>query len=476
MFTHLYRLLGFSKSDESSRQLETRGASTVSLSLVAAVGVFGFFGSHFHGGLVAVMIGTVVWEFIKRMDQGLPLMQVTALIAVIQWLVGPWLTFNVDLFYSTYGMRVDDTEYYSYALPGTAAFVLGLLSVGVSVRQKSLLAVVDRTKFVEIGILLGFLGLFGGFLGVLLPKSVAFIFYLVSQLRYVAAIYFLFSTSRLKWLLAVLAVAPLFTGSAASGMFHDLLLWMGIVLCYWYAAQKRRMWLSLLLITVGFSVVFTVQGIKGSYRAKIWNGVNSSMVEEIRDFWAKPELVSSDENLATAITRINQGWIVAAIMSYVPQYEPYAEGETLADALVAAFVPRILFDGKASAGGQINFSRFTGLPITGDTSMGLSLLGEAYANFGPRAGLGLMFIMGVGFACSYGLCLVFSLRHPTFYFWIPLIFCQVIKAETDLLTVLNHITKGSVGAVGLYWLIGVKFFRLDPAVDSVGKDLCQPLD
>jgi hypothetical protein len=108
--------------------------------------------------------------------------------------------------------------------------------------------------------------------------------------------------------------------------------------------------------------------------------------------------------------------------------------------------------------------------------MGMSLLGEAYANVGPKAGLGLMFIMGLGFAGSYGLFLIFSLRHPTFYFWIPLIFCQVLKAETDLLTVLNHITKGSVGAVSLYWLIGVKFFHLDPAVDSAAKDLRQPLN
>jgi hypothetical protein len=475
MLSYFYRLLGFSRSSQRSRHLKTRGASTLSLVLVAAAGLFGFFASSSHGVIVAVMTGIVFWEFIRRLDQGLPLMQVTAVLAVVQWLVGPWLTYNVDFFYSTYGMRVDSVDYFGYALPATAAFVFGLLLVGVSVRQESLLAGLDRSKFLEIGMLLCFLGILGGSLGGLFPKSVAFIFGLVSQLRYVGALYFLFSTCRIKWLLAVLAVVPLFTGAAATGMFHDLLLWMGIIICYWYAAKKRRIWLTLALVTVGSFAAFTTQGIKASYRAKVWKGENASMLDEIRVFWASPELVFSDETLANGIVRINQGWIVAAIMSYTPQYEPYAEGETLTDALVAAFLPRFLFEGKASSGGQVNFSRFTGLPMSEGTSMGMSLLGEAYANLGPNIGVVLMFFMGVGFATSYGLCLIFSVRHPSFYFWIPLIFCQVVKAETDLLTVLNHITKGSVGALGLYWLIGVKLFRFS-RVDSATKDSCQSSD
>jgi hypothetical protein len=108
--------------------------------------------------------------------------------------------------------------------------------------------------------------------------------------------------------------------------------------------------------------------------------------------------------------------------------------------------------------------------------MGLSLLGEAYANFGPRLSLFLMFFLGAGLAFCHGLFLTFSLRHPTFYFWIPLIFCQTIKAETDLVTVLNYVAKAPVVAVGLYWLICVKLFHFVPGVDSTTKDKGRPMD
>jgi hypothetical protein len=470
MLDTLYSLLGFSRRIDHSQKLETQGASAVSVALVVSVGFFGFFGNHSHGMLVAVMTGTILWEFMKRVDQGVPLMHVAALLSVLQWLIGPWLTYNIDIDYSTYFMRVDSIEYFSYALPATAAFIVGLLLAGGSVRQKSLLADVDNSKFVEVGILLVFLGFLGGFLIGLLPKNVGFILLVVSQLRYVAAIYFILSTGRFKWLLAVLAIMPLFTSSAESGMFHDLLIWTGIIFCYGYAAEKRRVWLTVLLIIVFSFSVFTIQGIKQSYRDKVWNGMDGSLVDEVKAFWVNPELAFSDEILSNGIMRLNQGWIVAAIMSNVPELEPYAKGDTLSDALIAALVPRVLYEGKASAGGQVNYRRFTGLPLSDNTSMGMGLIGEAYANVGPRGGLILMFLFGLGLAISYRLFSIISLRYVTFYFWIPLIFAQVVKAETDLVTILNHVVKGSVLTVAMYWLVCVKFLRVTPALDFSSRD------
>jgi hypothetical protein len=441
----------------------------MSLILVAVAGLCGLCGILYYGGLVAVLVGVTFWEFCRRIDQGLPLMQVAAVLAVMQWLVGPWLTYNVPLYYSTYDMRVEEAEYYAYALPATSAFVLGLLMFGVSVRQKGLLANLDRSNFVEIGIVLSLMGFLGGFLMGILPTNVAFLLFLISQLKYVGSLYFLFSTSSLKWLFAVISVAPLFTGSAESGLFHDLVLWIGILICYWYATEKRRTWVTLSLLTVGSLLLLTLQGVKRSYRDKVWNGESGSMLDEFGDFWADPKLGFSDDTLANMIIRVNQGWIVAAIIYHVPQIEPYADGKTLSDSVIAALVPRVFYEGKASAGGQQRFRQFTGLPISDNTSMGLSTLGEAYANFGPRGGLPLMFFLGIGLTFSYGLCLRFSLRHVTFYFWIPIIFCQVIKAETDLVTILNHISKGSVVAIGMYWLICLKLFGIDSAGAPAAK-------
>ena len=443
-------------------QLENRGAHPVSLLIVALVGWLGYTtGILFETTLIVIMTGVVVYEFVKRLDQGLPLMQVAALLAVMQWLVGPWLSYYVDLDYIFYFMRGDSATYFSYAFPGTAAFVLGLLAVGVSPRQRVLLRKVDHARFVEVGMILALIGFAGGLGEKLVPGGLGFVFFLVSQLRYVATLYFVFSRHPLRWLFAGLSVLPLFTGSTEMGMFHDLLLWMGILVCYWYALKRRRLWITLVTLVVGFAVVFTIQGIKKNYRDKVWNEEKGSLTEEVGYFLSNPHEMFSRETLSNAVIRINQGWIISAILQNVPSSEPYAMGDTIGDAVSASLLPRMLVRDKTTAGGQVNFRRFTGLPIADTTSMGLSLLGEAYANVGPVAGVLVMLLFGGFMSLSYGLCLVWSVKHPTFYFWIPVIFCQTIKAETDLVTVLNHITKGSIVVFGMYWLICI---QLLPAV------------
>lgn len=456
MFSNIRQLIGVNRSKGSLRQLEPRGAHHVSLATLVVIGLLGYKGIPFNGILVLVMFGVTLYEFIKRMDQGLPLMQVAALLSVLQWIVGPWLTYNIDMEYSTYGMRVDSNTYFSYAFPGTAAYSLGLLAVGESVRQRGLLRKVDRSQFFQLGMILAIFGLAGGLGAKLLPGGLVFVCYLISQLRYVAALYFVFSRHPLRWLFAGLSVLPLLTGSAETGMFHDLLLWMGILTCYVYAMKKRKLWITVLFVIFGLAAAFTIQGIKQSYRDKVWNDQEGSLVEEIKQFWSSPNTRFDEATLTNAIVRINQGWIIAAILENVPLREPYARGDTLNDAATAALIPRLFSEDKVSAGGKVNFRRFTGLPLSDTTSMGLSLLGESYANVGPEVGVFLMLLFGVLMSLSYGLCLLWSVKHPTFYFWIPVIFCQTIKAETDLVTVLNHIIKGSIVIFGMYWLICIQ--------------------
>jgi hypothetical protein len=470
MFSYITTLFGSAKSRQGTRQLEFGGAHRISLILLIIVGLLGFKELPYPGVLVCILLGVTSYEFVKRMDQGLPLMQVAAVLAVLQWVVGPWLTYNVDFFFSTYIMRVESFTYFAYAIPGTAAFVVGLLSVGVGARQRGLLSKADRSQFVVIGLILATLGFAGGLAEKLLPGGgLTFVFYLMSQLRYVAALYFLFSGSPLRYPLAGMSLLPLLTGSAESGMFHDLMLWMGIVGCYWYAMKKHQIWLTVIFLIIGFAAGFTLQGIKKGYRDKLRNDDKVSMMDEAKDFLANRNSMFGEENLSNAIIRINQGWIVAAIMQNVPSSEPYAMGDTLGEALSAALIPRVIDSDKTKAGGQVNFRRFTGLPLWDDTSMGLSLLGEAYANVGPEWGIALMLLFGGGMSLVYALCLSWSVTHPTFYFWIPVIFCQTIKAETDLVTVLNHITKGSIVVFGLYWIICIQFLPTANARKTAGR-------
>jgi hypothetical protein len=163
------------------------------------------------------------------------------------------------------------------------------------------------------------------------------------------------------------------------------------------------------------------------------------------------KMFTDDEYMAEMNTRLNQGWIISAIIDNVPQNEPYANGETIVEALSASFVPRFLAPEKKIAGGRENFERFTGLPLGQNTSMGTSVIGEAYANFGAFGSWVFMFFWGLFLAGIFNLLVRYGKKEPLIYVFLPLIFLQVVKAETELYVVLNHFLKSIVLVFVLLW-------------------------
>lgn len=435
--------------------LARRGAHGWSLGLLVAVGVLGWLQVASNLLLVVVLLSVTLYEFEKRIDQGLPLMQIAALLGVLQWLVGPALSFKTDLVQGRYAMYVAEDAYFGFALPGTAAYVFGLLWAGFSMRQRNLLRQVPRSGFVQVGLALVAVSVVAEILGGFLPGAFAFLFLLLSQLRYVAVLYFLFSGSPYRWLLIAPIPLILLKQTAESAMFHDMLLWAGMLFCYWFALRPRNPLFKGVVLSFAAALAFTIQGIKPDYRAEVWQGEEASLVEAVFSFWSDDRRVLDESMFANVITRLNQGWIISAVIAQVPETEPHANGETLADAFVAAFLPRILAPNKVEAGGQENFRRFTGLRLGEGTSMSISPLGEAYANFGRGGGVVTMLAFGAALSLSYALCIRWAVRYPDFLFWIPLIFYQAIKAETEFATVLNQITKGAVVAFGLHWVLRV---------------------
>ncbi len=431
--------------------LEYRGASASSLALVAIAGMLGLSQSVDNKISVLLLLGVVLFEFQKRIDQGLPLAQLAALLGVLQWTLGPLLSFRTGLVEGRYAMYTDEANYFSYALPGAAAYVIGLLGIGSSVRQRELMKGVKVEHFMAIGLALNAVALAARWAAPRVPGGLSFAVHLLSQVGYVGVLYILFSGHPHRWRWIFLSLLPLFKSTGESAMFHDIILWLMLLFCYWYGTRSRTGPEKAFFFVAGMLAVFTIQGIKADYRAKVWNGVEASLTETVYDFWTKSNPFESDVVLSNVVTRLNQGWIISAVLSNVPALEPYAEGETLVDALTAALVPRFLMPDKVTAGGQVNFRRFTGLGLESGTSMAVSPLGEAYANFGREGGVALMLGFGLAFAAFYAFCLRYVLKDASFLFWIPLIFYQAIKAETEFVTVLNQVTKGAVVAFALHW-------------------------
>jgi len=437
--------------------LEQRSASTYGLVLVVVAGLLGATQAISNILTVTVVAAVVIYEFQKRLDQGVPLLQLTALIATMQWLVGPVLAYNNDYQYGKYSMYVSESVYFEYALPGTALYVAVMLAVGASIRQRELLQTLDRSNFVKIGFFLNIVSLAASILAPRFGGTVQFLLFLLSQARYVGAIYFLLSNHPLRYIFAAGSFSFLLIGSLSVGMFHDMLLWLAVIFCYWFARKKWVLHTKLIVLSTAGLMLFGIQVVKQDYRAQLRRGETPSFAAMFISYLTPQGKGWDDASLANAISRLNQGWIISAIMDNVPAEVPFADGETIKDAVVSAVLPRVLAPDKKEAGGRENFIRFTGLLLGEGTSMGISPLGEAYANFGVFGGCLLMMGFGALFAFSFKLALVFVARNPSFFFWLPMVFYQSIKAETELVVVLNQITKGAIVAYVLYKFTDINF-------------------
>ena len=433
--------------------LEKRSGSGVGIVAIVLLGFLGFTQIFPNGLLVYPILLIIGYEFQKRLDQGVPLLQLTSLIAVLQWLVGPLLSYAYGNMGDRYTMYVPEPEYFQFAIPGTAFFVAVMLSTGASVKQTNPLQMVDRRNFFAIGFFLNVVATVATLVAPRVGGGLQFALFLTSQLRYVGAIYFMFSRSKLRLLFAAGSCVQLVSNSVAEGMFHDLILWVALLFCYWFAQRKWTLSVKLSLLLVAAISLFSIQVVKQEYRLLKARGENPSLVGMIISYMTPGGKAWDTSVISLAITRLNQGWIISAIMKNVPENVPFAEGETIQEAFFVSAVPRFLFPDKATAGGLKNFRKYTGLVIDDGTTFGLSPLGEAYLNYGVVGGIGFMLVFGGCFAIFYYGTLRFALKQPTFLFWIPLIFYQAMKAETELLVILNQLIKGSMVAFGGYYAV-----------------------
>ena len=431
--------------------LERYGASATSIAVLLATAVAGYL-QVLPGLLATFVITSVVFsEFVRRLDQGVPLMHITAIVSVLQWLVGPVLAYYADATFDRYYMYVPAATYFHFAIPATALYCIALIAVGASPRQKLLVLAMKRHEFVRIGFVLCVIAIGSDVVTPFVSGDLRFLMQLCSQFRYVGAAYFLLSPHRWKYAFAIAACSHLLVSSAEAGVFHDLILWLMLLSCYWFAQRKRPFAHKVAFVLIGCSFVWTIQIMKQSYRLKRSSGQDISVYSETFEIVLDPERLMSSDAVIAANARLNQGWIISAVMKHVPQDEPFAEGETVNTALFSSMVPRVLWPNKKRAGGQENFRRFTGLVIHEGTSMGISPLGEGYANFGVEGGIVFMFAYGIAFSTLYYFVLRYVVRSPELLLWIPLIFYQGIKAETELVVVLNQIIKGTIVALGGYY-------------------------
>jgi len=393
----------------------------------------------------------LLYYFIEKLNYDLTIIDLLLLLAALQWLLGPVLEYYYEIPHYKYFMYVDQKTYMNYVLPGTLAMIIGAKLINTRIDVASYLEVIGesiksnpRVPYILIAI-----GLMSDIAMNFFPPSLRFVIFLMSQFKYIGSIYLILGTSRYKWYFVFSIIFLSLVSSIINGMFHNFILWSTLLFTIISMVLDFKTYQKLIIISIGFIFMITLQIIKAQYRDVVKMGISEQdRVEVFIDLFSEEILnginLDNEENLKSIITRLNQGWIVSAIMRNVPENEKFANGETIKVAIWSTLVPRFIDKDKKIAGGRENFMKYTGLPLTLETSMGISVIGEAYINFGVYGGILFMFVYGLGMALLFKLFITLSITKPSLILWSPLLFLQAVKAETELVVILNHVIKSGI--------------------------------
>ncbi|MEN8120720.1 MAG: hypothetical protein ABFS35_10250 [Bacteroidota bacterium] len=419
---------------------------------VLGVGLFLFFGLKFYFDL----------------GKTIEIRDLIILIALLQWIIGPVLKYNLspeDIFYF---MAVSEKEYMRLAFPAALFFIAGLYfplfykKLNSKQQLNKIYSILNRHP--NIDLILIVIGVLADISEDFMPDSLKFFMFLLGGSRFIGLFFLVLNNRSFKWPIFGFVMILLFASTIRHAIFHELILWMVflfIIIAFLYRFRDRQKLAFLIPIIV---LTILIQTVKFYFRQETGKLTGTFDKAELFTEMIQKELVDQEHlfttiNFEASIDRINQGWIVARIMRYTPDFEPFAGGETIITGIRASLIPRFLDPDKPKAGGRDNFTRFTGKLISDNTSMGLSPLGEAYANFGINGGIIFMFLLGLFYNFYLFMLLRLSDKYPSLILWIPLLFLQVVKAETDFVVVLNHLVKASI-VVALLIFSFRKFFGI----------------
>jgi hypothetical protein len=401
-----------------------------------------------------ILTGLIAFRFISQLGKSLPILEFMLLIAAAQWIIGPLIEYNAPSLHYKYFMYVEQERYMSYVVPAFGVFALAVL-VGLRSLKDSTTPIDRLKQFKDYGLTIFGIGVAFDLVASSLPGSLAFFAAIVANFKFIGAIILFFSDDpRLKKLFYGVLVY-LFLRALQSAMFHDLVLWSVFFYMFWTLKFKPSLKFISITIVVAALSLTTLQTIKAAYRLKVWDGYSGNKLELFVGLAIDAILLngSNADELSGELNnvRLNQGWIISAIMDEIPRRTDFLEGATIKDAVTASLLPRFLNPDKKKAGGQANFRTFTGLRLGDGTSMGISIIGEAYGNYKEFGGIIFMGIWGLFLVLFWRFLYKNVQQNLVLLAFLPLIFLQVVKAETELVVVLNHLVKASIVVFGFLW-------------------------
>jgi hypothetical protein len=404
--------------------------------------------------------------------------------ALVQWVFAPWASYHVLPSFVLYRMVVTSQEYFGFAVPATLALAVGVYAplaisgIGGRTRAETTQSFSPAMRralrktcdiMVVLGLLVSVMAL------AQLPEVVRYIGVLVADLACVGA----FALCLLRedgWGWRVAAVlGEQFILASVDGVFHDMLLWLTYFLLILACRDRLRVRTLLVVGLCGLYGVAALSSIKLQYRRALEEMPSVSTSDRVEALgeavgaqMLHPTRVFSDEEVRYGISRLNQGWIISRILTWVPTREPYAGGETIVNAIENAVTPRIFSPEKYRSGGYAYFARFTGVHMD-RASMNLGLSGEMYANFGRSGAIAAIFVWGALLGWLLVQLARAAQRSWLWWAWAPYVMLYTVQAETGIGEVVNQVSKSMLVMLVVITLVpawrSLRFWRLPDSLD-----------
>lgn len=401
-----------------------------------------------------IVFAIVGYRFFMQIGKSLPLLELMFFVAGLQWIIGPIIEYSNPSFHFKYYMYVPEETYMAFVAPAYGVFALcGLLFAKKNLNYIDSIDAIKNLK--NYGIIIFIIGVFFDLISGQVPGSLGFFVFIISNFKYAGAVILFFSEDKKLRSVFYGALVYLFLSSLQKALFHDLVLWGVFFYMFWAIKNKPSRKTIILTFVIGAMSLTTLQTIKAAYRSQVWGGYGGNKFELfyslLVDAIFLDGVYENPDDLDSNNIRLNQGWIISAIIDEVPKNVEFANGETINEAILASIFPRFLNPNKKKAGGQENFEKYTGLSLGENTSMGISIIGEAYVNYHAVGGIVFMGLWGLFLVKVWTWLLKLSRKNTMLIAFLPLIFLQVVKAETELVVVLNHLIKSMIVVFSFFW-------------------------
>jgi hypothetical protein len=367
------------------------------------------------------------------------------LLYAINYLISPFITYQLDESYITYPMKLPSRVYFEIALPGFLALFFGVYFFKTRIFNPNIEKIkADSFKNELLLKNLVFLGLILRISQSIFPGELAFLVYLISLLRFVGvySLYALNSKKYWVWVLLVLLIELYFASIIA--MYHDAIMWVLFFVLYFIYIKKPNILVRLTgVVLIVFFLLF-VQNLKVEYRAKLADLGPANLESVIEASSTASDQMTSEGNLLNSLVRANQAWIFASTIDRMDRIGDFQGFHILGLYLEAALFPRFLAPGKINSGNKDIFNRFSGHTINTNTSMGLGVFADGYIAFGFWGVVLFAFGLGLLFSTTFLIIESWS-KISEFYilFLLPLL-AYAVRPDCELQTIINHLSKGLI--------------------------------